>query len=50
MLTFEIPGLSHALQTLENRRKSDFEDWLVEKGWTLSSGPAMEILDARMQI
>jgi amidase len=28
---FKIPGLGHALQTLEDRRKSDFEDWLVEK-------------------
>lgn len=30
--TFEIPGLGHALQDLENRRKSDYEDWLVKKG------------------
>jgi amidase len=30
--TFEIPGLGHVLQTLEDRQKPDFEDWLVEKG------------------
>jgi amidase len=30
--TFEIPGFGHALQALENKRKSDFEGWLIEKG------------------
>lgn len=30
--TFEIPGLGPALQDLEDRRQSDFEDWLIEKG------------------
>ncbi|KAL3495752.1 amidase signature domain-containing protein [Aspergillus germanicus] len=30
--TFHIPGLGKALQNLESKRKSDFEDWLDELG------------------
>ncbi|KAL3445582.1 amidase signature domain-containing protein [Aspergillus insuetus] len=30
--TYSIPGLGKALQNLESKRKSDFEDWLDELG------------------
>ncbi|KAB5582900.1 amidase signature domain-containing protein [Coniochaeta sp. 2T2.1] len=30
--TYEIPGLGKALQNLEDRRKSDYEDWLDAMG------------------
>jgi Asp-tRNA(Asn)/Glu-tRNA(Gln) amidotransferase A subunit family amidase len=31
--TYAIPGLDVALQNLEGRRKTDFEDWLTEHGF-----------------
>jgi len=30
--TYEIPGLRNALENLEAKRKSDYEDWLVDVG------------------
>ncbi|KAH0396652.1 amidase signature enzyme, partial [Aureobasidium melanogenum] len=30
--TYDIPGLEQALRNLEERRKTDYEDWLVKEG------------------
>ncbi|KAG9896560.1 amidase signature enzyme, partial [Aureobasidium melanogenum] len=30
--TYDIPGLKQALHNLEARRKTDYEDWLIEEG------------------